>query len=145
MQAQGAVGRRQGLQVEVGTLWRMEREAHVARCALVWQPRSWELRVQIDGDALLAVRCRTHAEVVSVAERWRARLAQGGWAPASAAGKPIGVVGEERVDLQVVEKMGHLLADVLTGPRSGRAEGVRRHRQAEGVRPGRQRRIPQEQ
>ena len=41
----------------VGTLWTMRRADHVARCALMEHLGTWELRVVIDGEMLLAERC----------------------------------------------------------------------------------------
>jgi hypothetical protein len=145
MHAGIARDRRPQLRVEVGTLWRMEREPHVARCVLVWEPRVWELRVYVNGAALLTERCRTHAQVVTTADAWRGRLRLCGWTAVSAAGKTIGIVGEEGIDAKAVEKMGHLLADVLARRQAGGTEGIRRDGQAGGVGSRRQRRVLQEQ
>jgi hypothetical protein len=71
----------QGLTLDVGTLWTMGRDGYVARCALIWLPCTWELRVLIDDDVLLAERCGTQAEVLAVADAWRSRLGECGWTP----------------------------------------------------------------
>lgn len=76
---QGLRSSGRGMQFDVGTLWTLERNTHVARCALVWLPQGWELRVLIDDDALLSERCRTQLGVFAVAGAWRARLREAGW------------------------------------------------------------------
>ena len=71
--------RSHGLRFDVGTLWTLERDAHVARCALIWLPHAWELRVVIDDDALLSEWCRTQHSVFAVAGAWQAKLREIGW------------------------------------------------------------------
>jgi hypothetical protein len=71
-----------GLRLDVGTLWTLEQDTHSARCALVWVPHAWELRVLIDDQVLLSERCRTQADVLAVAGRWATRLRDCGWSPA---------------------------------------------------------------
>jgi hypothetical protein len=67
------------LRFDVGTLWTLERDTHVARCALVWVPHAWELCVLIDDESLLSERCSTEAEVLAVATAWGTRLRRSGW------------------------------------------------------------------
>ena len=67
------------LRFDVGTLWTLERDTHVARCALVWVPHAWELCVLIDDESLLSERCSTEAEVLAVAAAWGTRLRRSGW------------------------------------------------------------------
>ena len=67
------------LRFDVGTLWTLERDTHVARCALVWVPHAWELCVLIDDESLLSERCSTVAEVLAVAAAWGTRLRRSGW------------------------------------------------------------------
>jgi len=73
------------LRFDVGTLWTLERDTHVARCALVWVPHAWELCVLIDDESLLSERCSTEAEVLAVA---RIRMVPAG-PPASRAAVPL--------------------------------------------------------
>ena len=73
-----------GLQFDVGTLWTMVHDTHEARCALIWRPYEWELRVSVDASVLLSERCRRQAEVFSVASAWRSRLSASGWAASTA-------------------------------------------------------------
>ena len=74
----------QALRLDVGTRWTMWRDGYVARCELAWLPDTWEVRVLIDGDMLLAQQCATQAAVLAVADGWRRRLVQRGWAAAAA-------------------------------------------------------------
>lgn len=67
------------LRFDVGTLWTLERNTHIARCALAWVPHAWELCVLIDDESLLSERCRTEAEVLAVATAWGTRLRRCGW------------------------------------------------------------------
>jgi hypothetical protein len=73
---------RVGLRFDVGTLWTLERYTHIARCALLWVPHAWELRVLIDDEALISERCRSQAEVFDVASAWATRLRSRGWSDA---------------------------------------------------------------
>ena len=77
----GVHGGRGGLRFDVGTLWTLQRDGHVARCALLWVPHAWELRVLIDDETQLSERCRTQDEVFAVASAWDARLRASGWTP----------------------------------------------------------------
>ncbi|MBA3884376.1 MAG: hypothetical protein H0X67_01435 [Acidobacteria bacterium] len=65
---------------DVGTLWTMTRHGSRARCALISVGGEWELCVLVDGAALCAERCPTTTEVFNLAERWRTRLNERGWA-----------------------------------------------------------------
>jgi hypothetical protein len=67
------------LRFDVGTLWTLERDTHVARCALAWVPHGWELCVLIDDESLLSERCTNEAEVLAVATAWGTRLRRSGW------------------------------------------------------------------
>jgi hypothetical protein len=67
------------LRFDVGTLWTLERNTHIARCALAWVPHAWELSVLIDDESLLSEECRTEAEVLAVATAWGTRLRWRGW------------------------------------------------------------------
>jgi hypothetical protein len=67
------------LRFDVGTLWTLERNTHIARCALAWVPHAWELCVLIDDKSLLSERCGTEAEVLAVATSWGTRLRRCGW------------------------------------------------------------------
>jgi hypothetical protein len=68
-----------GIRFDVGTLWTLERDSYTARCALLWVPHAWELRVLIDEETLLSERCHTQAQVLAVANAWNARLQGCGW------------------------------------------------------------------
>lgn len=75
----------------VGTLWTMRRAEHVARCALMEHLGTWELRVVIDGEMLLAERCPRGSEAFALAERWKRRMRRDGWrqvVPAAASSSP---------------------------------------------------------
>jgi hypothetical protein len=76
---------------DVGTLWTMRRSDHRARCALVERLGSWELRVLIDGEMLLAERCPRGSEAFALADQWKRRMRDDGWhqvVPAGAGGSP---------------------------------------------------------
>jgi hypothetical protein len=138
----GVHGRRVDLLFDVGTLWTLERDTHVARCALLWVPHAWELRVLIDDETLLSERCCSQVEVLEVASAWGTRLRAGGWSDAgSAAGELVGVVGEHCGGAEIVGKRGHLVPDGLALRGGGRPESVGRHGQADPVRALRERRI----
>ncbi len=64
---------------DVGTLWTLRRFAATARCALVYWPDSWELRVIVDGATLLSERCARPKDAFGLAESWKARLLRDGW------------------------------------------------------------------
>ncbi len=85
------------LRFDVGTLWTLERDTHIARCALAWVPHAWELCVLIDDESLLSERCRNESEVLAVADAWARRLRGRGWSAASAPARELaGMVGEHR-------------------------------------------------
>jgi hypothetical protein len=64
---------------DVGTLWTMRRPGRQARCALFARPGSWELRILIDGDVLLAERCPRGNDAFALAARWKDRMLAQGW------------------------------------------------------------------
>lgn len=64
---------------DVGTLWTMRRADHVARCALMEHLGTWELRVVIDGEMLLAERCPRGSEAFALADQWKRRMRRDGW------------------------------------------------------------------
>lgn len=64
---------------DVGTLWTMQRREHTARCALLAWPDGWEIRVVVDGEALMSERCARSHEAFSLAETWKARLVDQAW------------------------------------------------------------------
>ena len=99
------------LRFDVGTLWTLERDAHVARCALIWLPHAWELRVLIDDDTLLSERCRTQHGVFAVAGAWQAKLREVGWDEPSATYVPTGSVEVSPLTLsepsELIRRVGH--------------------------------------
>jgi hypothetical protein len=64
---------------DVGTLWRMRRSDHHARCALMERLGIWELRIVIDGEMLLSERCPRGNSAFALAERWKRRMFDDGW------------------------------------------------------------------
>ena len=70
---------RQDAPEDVGTLWLMRHQDLTARCALLAWPGGWELRVLIDGDAMLSERCDRADEAFSLAEQWQRRLSDQAW------------------------------------------------------------------
>jgi hypothetical protein len=107
--------RQQGLRLDVGTLWTMGRDGYTAHCALIWLPHTWELRVLIDDDVLLSEQCATQARVLAVADAWRGRLAECGWAPPAATGSAANPAGEDGPD--------RVAGGLLDGASPSRARG----------------------
>jgi hypothetical protein len=64
---------------DVGTLWSMVHRDSSARCALMAWPEDWELRVLVDGEALLSERCDRADEAFQLAEQWKQRMLAHGW------------------------------------------------------------------
>ncbi len=73
---------------DIGTLWTLQREESIARCALLAFAEGCELFVFVDGDPLLSQRCEVQHEVFELAERWRARMAEHGWTSAGGSVRP---------------------------------------------------------
>jgi hypothetical protein len=70
---------RQASPNDVGTLWSMVHRDSSARCALMAWPEHWELRVLVDGEALLSEPCDRPDEAFQLAEQWRQRMLAQGW------------------------------------------------------------------
>ena len=66
---------------DVNTLWRMRRNDHRARCALLRLQDDWQLRVLIDGTVTIEERCVSTHEALERGERWKQQLAARGWQP----------------------------------------------------------------
>jgi hypothetical protein len=64
---------------DIGTLWSMQRHEHRARCALLASGGDWEIRVFVDGTALLIERCEGLAATFALAERWKRQMIAQGW------------------------------------------------------------------
>jgi hypothetical protein len=64
---------------DAGTLWSMRRGGLAARCALLAWSTRWELRVLVDGAALLSERCDGPEKAFQLAERWKRRLSERHW------------------------------------------------------------------
>jgi hypothetical protein len=76
---------------DVGTLWTMQRLGHAARCALMDWAGNWELRVVVDGEAILTQRCARGGDTFALAEMWKRRMVAQGWQqvlPSSMRNKP---------------------------------------------------------
>jgi hypothetical protein len=73
---------------DIGTLWTLQREESIARCALLVFAEGCELFVFVDGEPLLSQRCEVQHEVFELAERWRARMAERGWTSADGTVRP---------------------------------------------------------
>ena len=65
---------------DIGTLWTLSRGESTARCALLALGVGLELRVLLDGDILRAERCGKYEDAFELAERWRVRMTDRGWA-----------------------------------------------------------------
>jgi hypothetical protein len=68
------------VQHDIGTLWTLKRGESTARCALVALTDGLELRVLMDGAILRSERCDWHEQAFELAERWRVRMTDRGWA-----------------------------------------------------------------
>ncbi len=64
---------------DVGTIWTMKRPDHAARCALIAHADGWELRVLVDGEALLSERCARAGDAFELAAGWKRRMLDQGW------------------------------------------------------------------
>jgi hypothetical protein len=64
---------------DVGTLWRLQRSGKVARCALVTRSRGWELHVLVDGQRLMAERCRRGPNAFTAAASLKNQFMRDGW------------------------------------------------------------------
>ena len=118
------------LRFDVGTLWTLERDAHVARCALIWLPHAWELRVLIDDDTMLSEQCRTQHGVFAVAGAWQAKLREVGWDEPSATYPPTGSLEASPPTLpeqsDLIRRVGH--ASLGASPQLARAHSDARVR-----------------
>jgi hypothetical protein len=65
---------------DTGTLWLMRRHHRVARCALLALHGEWEVRVLVDGQPVLTNRCEQTTDVFALADEWKGRMANRGWA-----------------------------------------------------------------
>jgi hypothetical protein len=65
---------------DAGTMWTMTRNGYGARCALFSMRDEWELRVLVDGVPLMARRCIGTQQAIDVAEEWKLRMTDRGWA-----------------------------------------------------------------
>ena len=68
----------------------MDPPAHesTARCALLAFAEACELHVFVNGEPLLSQRCEVQHEVFELAEQWRARMAERGWADVTVRPRP---------------------------------------------------------
>jgi hypothetical protein len=64
---------------DVGTVWTLRRHTNTARCALLKDPKGWELRVIVNGDKLLSKSSGRLAELLTLADAWKLRMTDHGW------------------------------------------------------------------
>jgi hypothetical protein len=65
---------------DLGTCWTLNRAGAVARCGLFTSRDGWELRVFVNEQPLLWKRCRATEDVSMVADDWKERMLEDGWA-----------------------------------------------------------------
>lgn len=64
---------------DIGTLWSMYRDDHRARCALMAAAGEWEVRVVVDGMALLTETCDGPSAAFAIAQRWKHLMISQRW------------------------------------------------------------------
>ena len=65
--------------IDAGTFWSMRRGDRTARCVGHVDDKGWDMRIVVDDYELLRQRVYEPHEPFTLAERWRARMADVGW------------------------------------------------------------------
>lgn len=65
---------------DLGEAWRVTKNGHVARCAIVGHPLGHEVRMYVDGEPLPMTQvCKSTEAIAAVTEDWRAAFLTKGW------------------------------------------------------------------